>query len=302
MTIEKQIKDAAKKAGALDAGIASPESVNARTPPGHQTGEILPGTKSIVVLAGYGATYGALHAADARIPMVSKAYRMGKRLAAAQVVEDFIEKECGYYAVMVPMEYKDGLQPWMSMELLAEEAGLGARGINNLLLHPRYGCKIEFTATLTTMPLQPDGKLRVNPCPAPQCTKLWMERKSTLCLDVCPSSQGGCLDGAIEKGRVKWASFNQLRCSSRSRFMGSEHTMKFMDAVISEPDPFKRTQMTYSDEFFHLIEALGPGGTQFLGSCFECTKVCPVGDINYKMKPKIDPKDQPTDESGQSAG
>ena len=89
MTIEKQIKDAAKKAGALDAGIASPESVNARTPPGHQTGEILPGTKSIVVLAGYGATYGALHAADARIPMVSKAYRMGKRLAAAQVVEDF---------------------------------------------------------------------------------------------------------------------------------------------------------------------------------------------------------------------
>ena len=42
---------------------------------------------------------------------------------------------------------------------VAYEAGLGFRGRNNLLVHPRYGAAVRLSSILTDMPLTPDNPL-----------------------------------------------------------------------------------------------------------------------------------------------
>ena len=56
-------------------------------------------------------------------------------------------------------------------------AGLGTIGVNNLLIHPRYGPHIRFRAHLVDAPLDPSTPLDFEPCAG--CDRP--------CLDICPA-------------------------------------------------------------------------------------------------------------------
>lgn len=78
-------------------------------------------------------------------------------------------------------------------KLIAEKAGLGWRGKNNLIVNPEYGCAVRFATILTDMPL-PDKKSLKNNCGA--CKS---------CVDACPAEALGesaddyKLDACLEK-------------------------------------------------------------------------------------------------------
>ncbi|MFQ5827123.1 MAG: hypothetical protein ACE5IA_07175, partial [Dehalococcoidia bacterium] len=76
----------------------------------------------------------------------------------------------------------------------AIEAGLGERGLNNLLITPQYGPRVRLIAVITDAPLHPDKTRREKLCPGLECG---------VCLEACPS-------GALAReGSHDWVLCNQ---------------------------------------------------------------------------------------------
>ncbi|RLA85026.1 MAG: hypothetical protein DRG31_04025 [Deltaproteobacteria bacterium] len=74
---------------------------------------------------------------------------------------------------------------------LAELAGLGWRGRNNLLVTPKYGARVRLVSILTDLPLRVDGPYR-----GPRCGDC------TSCIEACPV-------GAIKEDPKD---FDHIRC------------------------------------------------------------------------------------------
>jgi len=83
----------------------------------------------------------------------------------------------------------------LSMRHAAVAAGLGVFGRNNLVIHPRFGTRVIFTAILTGLPLNSDPPVQEELCT--QCG---------LCVEACP---GQALD---EEGKTE-----MLKCLKVSR-------------------------------------------------------------------------------------
>lgn len=59
-------------------------------------------------------------------------------------------------------------------------AGLGKRGKNTIVLHPRYGHRLRFMAIKTNAPLEPNTCSTMNEEENPICSDC------SICIDVCP--------------------------------------------------------------------------------------------------------------------
>jgi epoxyqueuosine reductase len=84
----------------------------------------------------------------------------------------------------------EGQKGHISHKALAQEAGLGWLGRNNLIVHPEYGARIRLVSVLTGLPLQTDKPLKGS---CGECRQ---------CIPLCPA-------GAI-KERVE--EFDHLGC------------------------------------------------------------------------------------------
>jgi epoxyqueuosine reductase QueG len=84
----------------------------------------------------------------------------------------------------------EGQKGHISHKGLAQAAGLGWLGRNNLIVHPEYGARIRLVSILTDLPLQVDGPLEGS---CGECRN---------CITVCPS-------GAIKEQAEE---FDHLKC------------------------------------------------------------------------------------------
>jgi hypothetical protein len=193
----------------------------------------------------------------------------------------FIEDELGYYALSVPLGVGRGDRPFLNLMLAAELAGLGTRSLAGPVLHPRYGM-LYYAAVITTLPLEPDRPLETPVCPAPPCVEMWEREGTTPCLAVCPAPRGGCLDGRIEDGRFVRTEYERARCGTRvyTNWIGA--FQKVLEAALDEPHRDRRKMLLYGSLFTRTLWSITYAG-QSQAQCFECMRVCPVGQ-EYRTK------------------
>ena len=279
MGAEARIKEHAVKLGALACGIASVERVSQSMPKDHWPARLMPDAKSIVVAGCFSPRIAALYSPESRMYGRSKvARRGGRRKKISAGIADLIEKEYGYFALETTEMYMGPFQPFISLKLCAEEAGLGMRGMNSLINNPTYGPRLEFLIILTSMPLQPDNKLAKNPCPHRDCIAKWAKENSTYCLEACPQ----CLDGEIKKGKLEWMSYQQMNCMPRAQRGNPQRFTMLLEHLINEPDPQKRKSILYGNEFQYCLEAIS-SRSEVAAFCYECQRVCPVGRDEFQV-------------------
>ena len=240
--------------GADDAGFASADDYRSPRSPALDT--IFPGARSLVLMA-----YRELASCESpdmfiaqngRYDLMEFARGCNYRLAR------FLDREYGARAMTVPVSYPmemsratRGTVGQVSLRHAAVAAGLGTFGRHNLVVHPRFGSRVVFSAVLTDLDLPSDGPRADNPC-----------TDCGLCVERCP---GRALDGA---GKT-----DVMKCIRHSQPYGLSGAIGFWirhaDASAEE-----RKAMFKDDLFWKMYQA-GHIGPQYF--CFHCIGSCPVG-------------------------
>lgn len=268
MTREEEIKQFALQSGAEIVGVASVAEINKLAPPGHRPDDILVGAQSVIAFAGRDSWRGAWHSPNFQTHYYNRDFsriRGGIGTGLAKL----IESKYGYYT-LADLPGSVGFYPALSQKLCAELAGLGTRSMaGSIILNRDLGLLI-IHATVTTMPLKADGRMKEAVCPHPDCMQMWEERHTTPCLATCPE----CLSGEIEDGRVKWMRFDRRVCSTRAQNMGYIALQRTMQRAVDEPDPGLRRSILFGSFGRSVIETLSSGNV--VGQCAECLRECPV--------------------------
>jgi epoxyqueuosine reductase QueG len=144
-----------------------------------------------------------------------------------------------------------GLVGDLSLRHAAVAAGLGIFGRHNLVMHPRFGSRIVFTAVLMELPLMSDPPVTEELCN--QCG---------LCVDACP---GKALD---EEGQT-----DNMKCLRISQPYGIGGMIGFVRKFMGAT-PEQQKGMLLDPKFLHLYQASFIG---FQYECFRCMAVCPIG-------------------------
>ena len=132
--------------------------------------------------------------------------------ALALRLANHVERQFGYYALLNPPGVDRGRNPFISLSLAAELAGCGTRSLAGPVLNDEYGF-MYYSAIVTTLALPADGPATNAVCPAPECVQMWEKEATTPCLSVCSMSDGGCLDGKLESGKIVESRFDRARCT-----------------------------------------------------------------------------------------
>ncbi len=188
----------------------------------------------------------------------------------------WLEKS-GYPALVVPTTHVDPwrydgnpethIRPPISHEHAAVEAGLGTLGLNLQLLTPEYGPRVQLTAVLSSVPVEPDSRMEESLCLGPECGR---------CLSACPGD-------AIKQWDRDWAACNEHRQPHSFKEMS-----RYLESVIDEPDPEVQKKMLRNEDSFYLWTSILRGAGVVTG-CRRCQDVCPVGaDYEDLLKDALD--------------
>jgi epoxyqueuosine reductase QueG len=150
-----------------DVGFASASDYRSSLSPPLES--IFPGVRSIVVLV-----YKELDSCDSpdlHIAMNGRMDLMEFSRSCNYKLARHLERRFGARAMTVPASYpmaqneeSKGAVGQVSLRHAAVAAGLGAFGSNNLVVHPRFGCRTIFTAILTDLEIPSDPPVVENPC------------------------------------------------------------------------------------------------------------------------------------------
>jgi hypothetical protein len=268
---EEGIKAEALRVGAVAAGIASVDDVNRYAPEGHRPSDLLKGARSVVVVAGGQPSAGAWRSGRARA-QASVGYNRSFASSTAQKIAQFIEGRYGYCAMQCPSSLVAGHYPYASLKLMAEMAGLGTRSMaGGVILNEEYGL-LYFGAALTTMPLVPDGPLREPVCPHPACVKVWEKKRTTPCLEACPT----CLSGELKGGRIEWMEYRQDHCFPRAQTTAMDIFQKLLLEALKEPEESERKAIVFGSQFTRAVRSIAYSA-ELSAQCFECLRRCPIG-------------------------
>ncbi|MCX8118648.1 MAG: 4Fe-4S binding protein [Desulfobacterota bacterium] len=240
--------------GVDDVGIASVRDYRSPRSPDIQS--IFPGVRSIVVLA---------HKALSNCESGNMQIAMGGRLDEIEFARStnyrlarFLEKELKAKAMTVPPSYPlymsdetKGTIGDVSLRHAAIAAGLGHLGRHNLVIHPRLGSRVLFTAVLTNLDLPSDPPVTETLCTG-----------CHLCVTSCPV---GALD---EEGKT-----DDMKCLKNSQPYGIGSAIRFWTKFAESPIEDQK-RMIKDVHFWRLYQA-GFIGFQYF--CFNCFKSCPVG-------------------------
>ena len=226
-------------------GVADAKRIKA--PQGHNPTDILEGCRSVVVFA-KAIPKGVFEAQQFRNQLYLNAYERyfttmdDLALLAASWLE-----EKGFLSVPIPsctpLLRQDGLyRGIISLKHVAELAGLGKFGKNQLLLNDQYGPRLRLSALITRAELEPDTPLETPLCP---------ESCST-CLEVCPPKA------------IRPHGFIQPRCF--------EHSMSHPLLSLSSITRFL-PQRASSDTLYELVT--NTLARPFQVTCIDCLIHCP---------------------------
>lgn len=275
----EELKRIAVDRGADAVGIASVEAIDERAPEGYGVRDIFGDAETVIVAGVDEGTEGAKASGSSMVLWDSKISRRSKRGNIRMALNDTIEGEYGHRSLRFPKMFKEGgMIPYGSLKVCAEEAGLGRRGINDIVLNPEHGAHLGFTAVITDMPLPVDGPLEENPCPTQFCRNAYENSGLTPCIAACPVD---ALDGDIdENGEIEHREYDRQKCMSCAMNTGAQRFTKELEQIIEEDDSEQRKLMLHGDDFQRTVTSMirGTGWA----NCFECQTVCPVGHESAK--------------------
>jgi epoxyqueuosine reductase len=157
----------------------------------------------------------------------------------------------------VEMNYETlGLKGDLNLKHAAVEAGLGSRGISDLLITPNYGPRVRLFGVITDADLKPTPKDDKNYC-----------TNCSICIKACPSgaiSESGC---------------NPKLCSPYAMKNGLPEILRFIKELENEPSKEKIFKKLRGLEIWNLWQALSQGSFY---ECFMCLQSCPVGKIKFR--------------------
>jgi epoxyqueuosine reductase len=252
--MKKKIKEFVLGLGIDDVGIANVRDYKSPKSPDIQT--ILPGTKSMVVLA-----YKELSNCESENMQIATGGRLDALEFARSCnyrVAHFLEREFNTKAMTVPPSYPlhmsyetKGTLGDVSLRHAAVAAGLGNFGRHNLVIHPTIGSRVVFTAVITNLELPSDPSVTEKLC-----------TDCNICVENCPA---GALN---EEGKT-----DDMKCLKKSQPYGIGSAIRFW-TKFAESSPEEQKKMVKDVNFWRLYQA-GFIGFQYF--CFNCIKSCPVG-------------------------
>lgn len=183
-------------AGANVVGIASSKDFDSALD-GFKPTDVLPECRSVIVM---GATFppealnGVAEYTASRNTMLTTLTNMGKEVAKRMKADGCKTKAISSAGGkwIQGNGRKEHFGP-ISLKHAAEIAGLGVIGKNYLLINPKYGNLLWFSAVLTDAELMPDEPARTDICG--NCSK---------CVDACPA---GALDDPASFGKKGCSKF-----------------------------------------------------------------------------------------------
>ena len=257
--LTQQVKDfALEKLGVDLIGVAGVERF-ARAPDGHRPEQLLPGARSVIVVAGrtLDSTFLSpnprvyvLRYSQLRLHYQEVGYEMCR----------FLEDR-GHWAINFPSTAPQDSGPVgrlvfadFSHRHAAELAGLGRIGRNSLLITPQYGPRVWLMSVITTAELDPDPMLSEEVCLGEECN---------LCVEKCPEH---ALSG--ERTDVN-------KCLQGYGRYGLLGILRLIRDVMKEKDPEKRNQILFGPKIWSLWMVLQYQGGPSM--CNACISACPVG-------------------------
>ena len=240
--------------GADVVGFAAVEDYKSKRAPDPKT--LLPGIRSMIVL-GFREMNGQLASEVGRISMHSRIGQMelarNCTFHTAKALEDRFKVKAAPIMPSYPLNMAApfmGLVADVSLRHAAVAAGLGAFGRHNLVISPRFGTRILFTAILTDMELQSDPPVTEDLCD--DCN---------LCVEACPAR---ALD---EEGKT-----DNMKCLRVSQPFGIGGAIGYI-RKFTAATPEQQKAMIMDPQFLSLYQASFIG---FQYECYRCMAVCPV--------------------------
>ncbi len=189
--------------------------------------------------------------------MVSRLGSIEIGLSTAFKVARFLERETNTKAVAIPPTYPlemslktNGMIGDVSLRHAAVSAGLGLFGRHNLVINPKFGTQVLYSAVLSEVPFESDPRIETNLC-----------NDCGLCVESCPAQ---ALD---EEGKT-----NVMKCLRHSQPSGLSSAIRYFLEMIEKPKD-EKIQMLKDPKFWDLYQ------TSFIGfnyHCFKCMAVCPI--------------------------
>ena len=252
--VKERVGEFARSLGVEDLGVAAASDY--RSPRSPELSSIFPKVKSLVVLA-----YKELASCDSdnmQIAMNGRLDLMEFSRSCNYKLARFLEREFEARAMTVPVSYPLpmtretlGSIADVSTRHAAVAAGLGNFGRHNLVIHPEMGTRVIFTVVMTDLELSSDPPIT--------------ERLCTDCGDCVDSCPGGALD---EEGKT-----DVLKCLRNNQPYGIGANIRFWSRFAESP--VTEQQGMLADEFYWKLYQAGSIGFQYF--CFNCLKVCPIG-------------------------
>lgn len=252
--MEKAIQEFVLNLGVDDVGFSSAAEYD--SPKSYEITKFLPDAKSIIVLA-----YKVLSSCES--PSVSVALNGYLDLGAfakssSYRVARFLESKYGAKVANIPLSIPFEIHndrravADFSQRHAAVAAGLGSFGRNNLVIHPRFGTRVNFVSIVTNLELQPSPRINDDVC-----------IHCNLCVENCP---GRALD---EAGKT-----DVMKCIKNSLPYGIGNDIAFWSQLLNSSSPEERTELLTSERYARLRQAAHLGN-QYM--CFNCMKSCPIG-------------------------
>lgn len=253
--IKARIREYVLSMGVDDVGFAS--VADYKSPQSPAIAAIFPTAQSIVVMA---------FREPANCESPSSTMAMNGRLDLMEFsrscnykLSRFLTRELGSRAMSAPVSYpvdmnpkSNGLIGEVSMRHAALAAGLGNFGRHNLIIHPRMGTRVIYTAVLTELDLPSDPPVTEDLC-----------TDCNICVEACPA---GALD---EEGKTQ-----VMKCLRVSQPYGIGGAITFWRKFADSPVETQK-KMLLSEEFLRLYQAQMIGFQYF---CFQCYNSCPLGE------------------------
>lgn len=252
--MKKQIKEFALSLGVDDVGFAAAADYNSPRSPKIET--ISPDIKSIIVLA-----YKELSSCaspDKDIAMSGRQglydfartanYRVARYLESQYHAKTFTVPGAGPFAML---KETGGAVGQVSLRHAAKAAGLGVFGRHNLIIHPRFGSRILFSAVLSDLDLPSDPPFLDELC-----------NDCNLCVEECPA---GALD---EEGKTIVG-----KCFKTCQPYGLGSNIAFWKKVLAA-SPEEQKGMMSSVDYWRLYQSILVGNQYY---CFNCLAICPIG-------------------------
>jgi epoxyqueuosine reductase QueG len=252
--MKRKIREFVLGMGVDDIGFAAVSDYNSPRSPMIET--IFPDAKTIVVMA-YKELFGC-ESPNKHIAMSGRQDLMEFSRSSNYKLARFIEREFNARAMTVPVSYPmtltketGGAIGDISLRHAAFAAGLGVFGRHNIIIHPRMGTRVLFSAVLCDLELPSDSPVTEDLC-----------TKCNLCVENCPA---GALN---EEGKT-----HVMKCFPNAQPYGLGGAIQFWMKIADSP-PEEQKKMFRGVDYWRLYQSAATG---FHYYCFNCMTSCPIG-------------------------